>query len=57
MKLLIYIGITIGGVIGSYLPVWLFHVDVLSLWSILMGAVGSFVGLWLGYKAYQNFGE
>jgi len=57
MKLLIYIGITIGGVIGSYLPVWLFHADVLSVWSIVMGAIGSFVGLWVGYKAYQNFGE
>lgn len=56
-KIFIYIGITIGGLIGAYLPVWLFHVDALSLWSIILGAVGSFVGLWLGYKAYQNYGE
>jgi uncharacterized membrane protein YeaQ/YmgE (transglycosylase-associated protein family) len=56
-KLFIYGGITVGGLIGAYLPVWLFHVDALSLWSILMSAVGSFIGLWIGYKANQNFGE
>lgn len=56
-KLFIYGGITIGGLVGAYVPVWLFHADSFSLISILMGAVGSFFGLWLGYKAYQNFGE
>ena len=52
-KLLIYIGITIGGIVGAYVPVWILHVDTFSLWSIIFGAVGSFIGLWLGYKAYQ----
>ena len=56
-KLLIYGGITVGSLVGSYLPVWLFHVDPFSVVSILFGALGSFIGLWAGYKAYQNFGE
>ena len=56
-KLFIYGGITIGGAIGAYLPVVLFHSNPLGAISILLGAVGSFAGLWLGYKADQNFGE
>jgi uncharacterized membrane protein YeaQ/YmgE (transglycosylase-associated protein family) len=54
MKFMIYLGITVGSVIGSYIPVVLFHVDMFSVWSILMGAVGSFVGLWVGYRIGQN---
>ena len=53
MKLFIYVGITIGGALGAYLPVWLFKVDAMSLWSILLGAVGSLAGLWAGYKFGQ----
>lgn len=53
MKFLIYTGITIGSIIGSYLPVLVLHVDMFSLWSIFFGAIGSFVGLWLGYRAGQ----
>jgi hypothetical protein len=56
-KMFIYGGITIGSLIGSYIPVWLFHVDAFSAISIIGGALGSFVGLWAGYKANQNFGE
>jgi len=53
MKILIYVGVTIGGIVGAYLPVILFHVDSFSIISILLGAVGSFVGLWAGYKLGQ----
>jgi hypothetical protein len=45
-KLTIYIGLTIGGIIGGYLPVALFHVSGLSWVSLVCG----FVGLWLGWK-------
>ncbi len=42
--------ITIGGIIGGYVPVWLFHVSGLSLWSLLCGAIGSLVGIWAAVK-------
>jgi uncharacterized membrane protein YeaQ/YmgE (transglycosylase-associated protein family) len=53
-RLLIYTGITIGGLLGAYLPVWLFNANPFGIFSISMGIVGSFVGLWAGYKMYQN---
>ena len=56
-KMLIYGGITLGGSIGAYLPVWLFHVDGLSLISLIGGTIGGLIGLFFGYKAAQNFGE
>ncbi len=56
-KLFIYGGITLGGLIGAYIPVWLFNVDGLSLVSLIGGTVGSLIGLYFGYKAMQNFGE
>lgn len=56
-KLFIYGGITLGGIIGAYIPVWLFNVDGLSLISLIGGTIGSLVGLFFGYKAAQNFGE
>jgi hypothetical protein len=56
-KLYIYGGITLGGIIGAYLPVLIFHVNPLGVWSIVFGTLGSFTGLYLGYKAYQNYEE
>ena len=49
-KLTIYIGLTIGGIIGGCLPVVLFHVSAFSWVSLICGFVGCFVGLWLGWK-------
>jgi len=49
-KLTIYAGLTIGGIIGGYLPVVLFRVGALSLVSLICGFVGGIVGLWLGWK-------
>jgi dipeptide/tripeptide permease len=49
MKSLIYLGIFVGGTIGSYLPT-LFGQDMFSAASLIGSAVGSFAGLWAGYK-------
>lgn len=57
MKFMIYLGATIGGIVGGYLPIVLFHVDALSMWSILMGIAGTLVGIYVGYKAGQMLGE
>lgn len=56
-KLFIYSGITIGSILGSYLPVWLFGVNPLGAISILAGSFGALIGLWAGYKLQQNFNE
>jgi uncharacterized membrane protein YeaQ/YmgE (transglycosylase-associated protein family) len=53
MKKLIYLGITVGGAIGSYIPV-LFGQDAFSVVSLIGGTIGSFVGLWAGYKIGNN---
>ncbi len=47
-KLTIYMGLTVGGIIGGYLPVALLHVSTFSILSIVCGFVGSVVGLWVG---------
>jgi len=53
-KTFVYIGITLGGLLGSYVPVMIFHVSQLGLASIIGGAIGSVLGLWAGYKFYQH---
>jgi hypothetical protein len=54
-KGLIYLFIFIGGTVGSYLPVILFHAGFFSLWSIVGSLIGSFAGLWVGYKLSTEF--
>jgi len=49
-KLTIYIGLTIGGIIGGYLPVVLLQVSGFSWVSLVCGFVGCIVGLWLGWR-------
>jgi hypothetical protein len=52
-KMAIYMGLTVGGIIGGYLPVVLFGVSALSVLSLACGFVGCFVGLWLGWKVTE----
>lgn len=49
-KGMIYLAITVGGFIGSYVPILLFHAGGLSLWSIIGGTVGSLAGIYIAYK-------
>lgn len=46
---LVMLGMTIGSVVGSYLPV-LFGAGLLSFTSIIASAIGGFLGIWLVYK-------
>jgi hypothetical protein len=48
-KGLLYLCITIGGLIGGYLPV-LFGASGLSLISIFGSAIGGFAGIWVAYR-------
>lgn len=56
MKLMIFIGITVVGTLGSWLGAVMSNGNWFGAWSILLGTVGSFVGIWVGYKASQSLG-
>jgi len=44
-----------GGVIGSYIPVWFWHASAFSGWSIIFGGLGSLAGLWAAIKFNSYF--
>ncbi len=46
---LVWIFVSIGGIIGGYVPT-LFGQSAFSAASVLCGAIGSFVGIWLYTK-------
>jgi outer membrane lipoprotein SlyB len=55
MKLLMFIGVTVGGTIGGWIGAAMTHGNWMSAASILIGAVGSIVGIWAAYKINQNY--
>jgi hypothetical protein len=55
MKALLWFGLTAGGVLGSWIGGLLDHGNWLGVWGILLGAIGSLLGIWAAYKAAQNF--
>ena len=56
MKLMITIGVLVVGTIGSWLGALMDHGNWLGGWSLLLGTIGSFAGIWVGYKASQYVG-
>lgn len=55
MKLMIWLGITVGSFVGSWLGAIVTGNNWLSGWSILLGFVGCFVGLWAGFKVGKAY--
>jgi hypothetical protein len=53
---MILIGITVFGTLGGWLGAAMDHGNWFGGWSIILGAVCSFVGIWAGYKAGQASG-
>lgn len=52
---MILIGISFGGLIGGWLGAALLDGgNWFGGWSILLSTIGSFVGLWAGYKVGQS---
>ncbi|HSX23837.1 MAG TPA: hypothetical protein VLE74_01935 [Candidatus Saccharimonadales bacterium] len=49
-KHLIYIGIFVGSTIGGLLGSVFDHGGGLGMWTLLLGTIGSFAGIWVGYK-------
>lgn len=54
---MIWIGITVGGLLGGWLGSLMDHGNLLGAWSILIGGVGSLVGVWAGYKIGKAYIE
>lgn len=52
-KLLVYLGMFLGSIIGGYVPT-LFGAGLISFSSVLFSGVGSIIGIWIGYKL-SNF--
>lgn len=51
-KKLIWLGMTAGGFIGSFVPD-LWGAGEFSFASIIFSAIGGFLGIWLGFKLSQ----
>lgn len=47
MKAILWIGITVGGLIGGWLGSLLDHGNMFGAWSIILGVVGSLAGIWV----------
>lgn len=61
MKLMIFLGITVGGAFGGGIGNLLDHQSFFNLtnfggWVILFSTIGSFAGIWAGYKVGKNYG-
>ena len=55
MKLMIWIGLTIGGLIGGAIGALFDHGDLLGVWSIMLSGVGSLFGVWAGYRMGRRY--
>lgn len=53
-KALLFLMITIGGLIGGWLPT-LFGADGFSMWSILGSGAGSVIGVFVAYKISNDY--
>ncbi|MES2203337.1 MAG: hypothetical protein V4474_03395 [Patescibacteria group bacterium] len=53
-KTLVTIGAFVGSTVGGYLPA-LWGGSVFTFSSLLLGAVGAFVGIWLGWQISQRY--
>lgn len=51
-KVLIFIGMLIGSVIGGYIPTF-FGADLISYSSVLFSGIGSLIGIFIAYKVSQ----
>ncbi len=55
MKALIWVGLTIGGLLGSWLGAIPDHGNWFGGWSILGSVVGSLLGIWAAFKIARNY--
>ena len=49
-KTYVWIGLTIGGLVGGGIGSLLDHGNVFGVWGLLLSTVGGLAGIWAGYK-------
>ena len=49
-KSLIWLGIAVGSTIGGLIGSRFDHGSFFGVWGLTLGTVGSFVGIWVGFK-------
>jgi len=49
-KTIIYAGLTIGSLAGSFLGSLLDNGNLLGLWGLMLGFFGGIAGIWAGFK-------
>lgn len=54
-KKVIMLMATIGGALGSYVPVLFGDNELFDGWSILGAFIGGLVGIWIGVKISQRY--
>lgn len=57
MKFYIYLGITIGGLLGGWLGSILDNGNAFGAWGIILSTVGGLAGLYVGFKLGQELGS
>jgi len=56
MKLMIFLGIGLFSIIGGWIGAAMSGGNWFSGWSLALSVVGSFFGIWVGFKAGQSLG-
>jgi uncharacterized membrane protein YeaQ/YmgE (transglycosylase-associated protein family) len=56
MKIFITVSILVISTLGGWIGQLMDHGNWLGGWSIVLGTIGAFVGVYVGYKAGRHFG-
>lgn len=56
MKTFIWLGVFVFSTLGGWIGALFDHGNWLGGWSIMLGAVGSVLGIWVGYKVGKDLG-
>lgn len=55
MKLMIFLGVTVFGLLGGWLGTVMDHGNGFGGWAIVLSTAGSLFGIWAGYKVAKNY--